>query len=139
MREKNKETWAYIDPYYGAQIRVKTDFYYHHGIYLDDMHVIHFGNRRQLMQNAATNIVHVTTLAEFVDLDFLEVRVYNKSDRKKLRSPSEIVETAKACLGEGNYDFLHNNCEHFSNFCAFGTRYSLQSELLRKAVLSAKK
>ena len=38
----------------------------------------------------------------------------------RLPEPEEIVRIALSRLGEGGYDILHNNCEHFVNDCAFG-------------------
>ena len=37
-----------------------------------------------------------------------------------MRKPEEIIKTARSRIGEGGYDILHHNCEHFVNECAFG-------------------
>jgi len=37
-----------------------------------------------------------------------------------MRSAKEIIRIARLRIGEGGYDILHNNCEHFVNDCAFG-------------------
>ena len=47
---------------------------------------------------------------------------------KKKRTPDEIIAYAKAHLGEGGYNLVTNNCEHFSNRCAFGVSNSSQVE-----------
>ena len=53
---------------------------------------------------------------------------YTEDELKKRRSPKEIVEYAKAHLGDKGYDIVNNNCEHFSNECAFGEHKSFQVE-----------
>ncbi|KAF8386221.1 hypothetical protein PRIPAC_75363 [Pristionchus pacificus] len=40
--------------------------------------------------------------------------------------PDEIVERAKSKLGEGGYNFVTNNCEHFANYCRYGKKRSGQ-------------
>lgn len=46
--------------------------------------------------------------------------------------PKEIVERAKARLGEANYDLFGWNCEHFAMWCATGVARSLQVDRLEK-------
>ena len=43
------------------------------------------------------------------------------------RAPDEIAAAALSAVGRGGYDYRTNNCEHFSNECAFGEHYSRQS------------
>ncbi len=121
--------WERKKPVLGDQIRVRRTFYTHHGIYVSDDCVIHFapeGNTDVLDPKSARIIK--TTLAEFLHGGILEVRVYTEEELKKRRSPFEIVQVAFSRLGEGGYDLLTNNCEHFSNECAFGEKKSEQVE-----------
>lgn len=124
-----EEKWEYAEPYAGAQLRVNRKFYYHHGIYTGDS-VIHFGEGDPTadMIHSENNIVHESSLAEFLQGGLLEVRVYSRGERKILNPPQKIVDTARSMLGEGGYHFVRNNCEHFSNFCAFSEKYSAQAE-----------
>ena len=39
---------------------------------------------------------------------------------------------ARSRLGEGGYNILHNNCEHFVNECVFGIKKSEQEEEVRR-------
>lgn len=43
--------------------------------------------------------------------------------------PAEIVARAHARLGEADYDWLDNNCEHFVGACVFGEARSRQVRL----------
>ena len=69
-----------------------------------------------------------TPLNEFLKGGVLEVRVYTDEELKRKRSPKAIVAEALAHLGEGGYNIISNNCEHFSNLCAFGKKESNQVE-----------
>ena len=114
-------------PYFGAQIRVNRGLYYHHGIYADDMHVIHFASSVPGHEtDPAYARVEETTLEKFLKGGTLEVREYSDYEKKKLRSPEEIVSYAYKEIGRGGYNIVTNNCEHFSNECAFGEASSEQ-------------
>ncbi|MFR8914344.1 MAG: lecithin retinol acyltransferase family protein [Oscillospiraceae bacterium] len=52
---------------------------------------------------------------------------HGRAERKLLRAPGEIAAAALSAVGRGGYDYRTNNCEHFSNECAFGEHYSRQS------------
>ena len=79
-------------PYFGAQIRVNRGLYYHHGIYADDMHVIHFASSVSGHEtDPAYARVEETTLEKFLKGGTLEVREYSDYEKKKLRSPEEII------------------------------------------------
>lgn len=121
--------WENKKPKYGDQIKVSRGFYSHHGIYISDDEVVHFappGNTGVLDPSLARIIK--TGLAEFLNGGILEVRTYTAEELKNKRKPNEIVECALSHLGEGGYDLVSNNCEHFSNLCAFGSKESNQVE-----------
>ncbi|MDE7162196.1 MAG: lecithin retinol acyltransferase family protein [Anaeroplasmataceae bacterium] len=121
--------WEKKEPKYGDQIRVSRGFYTHHGIYASKNSVFHFappGNTGVLDPSAARIIE--TSLDEFLNGGILEVRAYTEEELKTKRQPKEIIDCARSHLGEGGYDIISNNCEHFSNLCAFGKRSSNQVE-----------
>lgn len=127
------EKWDYSEPAPGAQIRVSRPSYYHHGIYIGNDKVIHFGegNSDTDTQNPEVNTVHLSSLAEFLKGGFLEVRSYSFKEKLILRKSSEIIAEAEKMLGSGGYNLITNNCEHFSNLCAFGVKYSKSDKLGR--------
>lgn len=130
-----EEKWECTEPYKGAQIRAKRSFYFHHGIYTGNS-VVHFGegDPQADMFNSENNIVHETSLEEFLKGGSLQVRVYSEEEKAFLNAPDAIVETARSMLGEGNYHFVRNNCEHFSNYCAFSQKYSRQADAYVKDI-----
>lgn len=132
--------WERIQPKYGDQIRVNRGFYYHHGIYASKDQVIHFAppGKTDVLDPSAARIIE-TSLEEFLKGGILEVRTYTEEEVKKRKSPKETVTTALSHLGEGGYDLVSNNCEHFSNLCAFGTKESNQVEAVMSLLFGGKR
>lgn len=120
--------WEFKNPQYGDQIRVNRGLYYHHGVYANENEVYHFAAPSGSEVNPENARVICTTLAEFLKGDNVEVRCYTQEELEKRKSPDEIIAYAKSHLGEGGYDLIRNNCEHFSNRCAFGQSSSGQVE-----------
>ncbi len=125
--------WELKEPVRGDIVRVATSGLYHFGIYVSDEEVIQFGlppSRR-----ASTNPEDIKVLAsdidEFLAGGFLEVCVYDRKEKKKNRTPDEIVSYARDQIGRGGYHILYNNCEHFANECANGERVCHQTDDLR--------
>lgn len=120
--------WKNIKPEYGNQIRVNRGMYYHHGIYEDDNHVYQFASPIGSEVSTENALIIYTTLDEFLKGGELEVRVYDENEKEDVRSPEEVVSYAKSKLGTGlgTYNLVSNNCEHFSNMCAFGVSKSNQ-------------
>ena len=116
--------WTEGTPVYGDIIRTKVSFYHHYGIFVSEDQVIQFGLPDDPLRPSEQIKVLTTDIYTFLGGGELEVAKPDKSERKQLRSPKEIVETATSRLGEGGYDILHNNCEHFVNECAFGQHTS---------------
>lgn len=120
--------WELKNPKFGDQIRVSRGLYYHHGIYASNESVYHFASLEGNETNALNAKVVCTTLGEFLKGGNVEVRVYTDDELKEKRSAAEIVKYAEEHIGEGNYNLVTNNCEHFSNRCAFGVSNSAQVE-----------
>ena len=117
-------------PNYGDQIRVNRGLYYHHGIYVSDDEVIQYASPKGSEISPETALIISTTLDEFLKGGVVEVREYDNNELNKVRSKDEIVKFAKSQLGTGlgEYNLIDNNCEHFSNYCAFGEKKSNQVE-----------
>lgn len=122
--------WIEKKPNYGDQIRVNRGLYFHHGIYVSDDEVIQYASPKGSEISPETALIISTTLDEFLKGGVVEVREYNNEELKKIRSKDEIVKFAKSKLGTGlgEYNLIDNNCEHFSNYCAFGEKKSNQVE-----------
>lgn len=126
--------WREGDPKFGDLIRTKVSFYHHYGIFADESNVIQFGLPDDPGRPAAEIKVLSTDIYTFLQGGALEIGVPSKEEKKRMRKPKEIVETATAKLGSGGYDILHNNCEHFMNECAFGERSSAFTDSVREKI-----
>lgn len=122
--------WVNKKPIYGDQIRVNRGLYFHHGIYVSDEEVIQYASPKGSEISPKTALIISTSLKDFLKDGKVEVRTYNDDELKKVRSKDEIVKFARSELGKGlgEYNIIENNCEHFSNYCAFGEKKSNQVE-----------
>lgn len=116
--------WLEKEPAYGDIIRTKVQFYHHYGIFVSQDRVIQFGLPDDPLRAAEDIRILATDIYTFLQGGELEIGVPEKAERKRLRTPEQIVSLAQSRLGEGGYDILHNNCEHFVNECAFGEHTS---------------
>ena len=129
--------WQFSSPTPGAPVRVKVSFYYHYGIFVSRDSVIQFGLPDGPSCPAEEIRVLSTDVYTFLQGGDLEVGFPDRGERKKLRSADQVVATAQSRIGQGGYDLLHNNCEHFMYECLFGepdspTLSSLRTRIRQK-------
>ena len=127
-----KSHWQLVDLYPGAHVRVPFGSYFHHGIYVGNGEVVQFGLPFDAMRPASDVKVLRSPIEDFVgSASFVEVYVYDRKEKRSKRSDEEIVQFALSKVGEGGYDLLRNNCEHFANLCVFGIAKSQQIEQMQ--------
>lgn len=112
--------WTENAPVCGDIIRTKVSFYHHYGIFVSEDRIIQFGLPDDPQRPSEQVKVLTTDIDTFLQGGELEVA----KRTTRMRSPKQIVAAAEARIGEGGYDILHNNCEHFVNECAFGEHSS---------------
>ena len=123
-----------IDPIAGDHIRVLVNGYYHHGIYIGNDEVVQFGHPFDMYQDHREIKVIKSPIEDFLRGGFLEVRQYSKKELKIKFSNDKICELALSKLGEGDYNLLYNNCEHFATFCVFGKKESKQVDDIHEKI-----
>lgn len=124
--------WVEKTPEFGDLIRTKVQFYYHYGIFVSEQEIIQFGLPDDPFRPAEQIKVLRSDIAAFLQSSDVEVAQPDAHERKSMRTREEIVTIARSRLGEGGYDILHNNCEHFVNDCAFGAPSSFFLENVRE-------
>ena len=129
--------WKYKNPKYGDHIRIDRGMYFHHGIYESDDVVYQFASPIGSEVSPDTAIIHATTLENFLKGGLVMVREYTEEELLKKRNPDEIIAYAKEHLGEGGYNLISNNCEHFSNRCVFGESKSSQVDDIFQMIMEA--
>jgi hypothetical protein len=114
----------------GTELIVDRFAYRHHGIYLGDGLVIHYGG----------GICHPRGTVEVIPLrDFIgRRRVHVGRTPAGFVQGEDIVRRARSRLGERRYDIFRNNCEHFCSWCQVGESRSKQVDLLLRRIQSAK-
>ncbi len=115
----------------GDMIRVRLGSIYHYGIFVSEDEVVQFGPP-PVGERAPDDRIAVcaTDIDGFCLGNIVEVAVFERRERRF--SPEETVARARARLGEGGYNLIHNNCEHFAYECALGVSRSTQEEEARK-------
>ena len=116
--------WQEGTPKAGDIIRVKVRFYHHYGIFVTEDRILQFGYTDNSGHTPEEIVVLATDLDTFLAGGQGEVGIPDAEEKKRMRAPKKIVAEAERRLGEGGYDILHNNCEHFVNECAFGQHTS---------------
>lgn len=112
--------WESKTPRPADIIRTRVKFYYHYGIFISEDEVIQFGLPDDPGRPAEEIKVISTDVYTFLMGGEIETAAPDAEEKKRIRSAAEIIKTARSRIGEGGYDILHNNCEHFVNACVFG-------------------
>lgn len=111
----------------GDHIRVKRPYYYHHGVYVGDGMVIHFtGEQNDSISEPEKVLVRKTTIEFFANGTIVEKAKLSFLEKRHAKNRKIVVEEAEKAVGEGNYDFLHNNCEDFANRVCYNKKLSSQ-------------
>ena len=126
--------WAYEPCRFGDIIRVKLGSVYHYGIFVSEDEVIAFG-----LPPTAENLSkpqEIKVLATDIDVfscgNLVETAQLSIKEKLRRKSPEKTVAEARARIGEGGYNIIHNNCEHFVNEIVFGEKVSQQERAVRE-------
>ena len=111
------------EPPAGAHIVSPRRGYLHHGIYVGDRRVVHYAG---LAYGLYRGPVEEVSLARFAR----GRGVWTRWRRPPAFDHAEIVCRARSRVGESRYRILHNNCEHFCEWCVHGEARSYQVERL---------
>lgn len=121
----------------GDMIRIAIGPFFHYGVFVSEEEVIQFGPPPVNGFGDSANITVIATdINEFCCGKIVEVAALDKKELKSRIKPSETIRLARSRLGEGGYNLLHNNCEHFANACVFGISRCTMGEEARQKWLS---
>lgn len=126
--------WAYAECHSGDIIRVKLGSVYHYGIFVSDDEVIAFGlpPTAENLQNQQAITVLSTDIDVFSCGNLIETAQLSLKEKLKRKIPEKTVALARSRIGEGGYNLIHNNCEHFVNEIVFGEKISQQELSVRE-------
>jgi hypothetical protein len=103
--------------------------YYHCGIYEGGGYVIHFAAPEGSEISQKNAVVHRTTLADFKDGCKLRIVEFPHGF-----SAEETVRRAQSRIGEKDYNFAVNNCDHFATWCKTDEHRSVQADEAKKVI-----
>lgn len=109
-------------PTLGAHLVSPRRGFTHHGIYVGDGKVVHYGALAHYLHRGP---VEEVSLAYFRHGHPLGVR----SREAPHFDCAEVIRRARSRVGEDHYRLLSNNCEHFCEWCLRGEPRSYQVEL----------
>lgn len=110
--------------YKGQHLYIKkaSGSFTHHGLGIGEDKVIHYSG---LANNLSTpGVVEEITLEEFAQ----GKEIHLKPHLERVYKVDEAIIRAYLRLGEAKYHILHNNCEHFVEWCISGKHKSRQSQ-----------
>lgn len=110
--------------YKGQHLYIKkaSGSYTHHGLGIGEGKVIHYSGLATDLKDQG--VIEVLSLEEFSQ----GKKVYIKHHLERKYQIEEAIIRAHLRLGEAQYHILHNNCEHFVEWCISGRHLSGQSQ-----------
>jgi Lecithin retinol acyltransferase len=109
-------------PRIGAHLVTPFMGFAHHGIYVGDDKVVHYG---ALVYDIIRKPIEEVSLGQFAEGRPLFV-VAHADDTL---AADRVITRARSRLGEARYRLLTNNCEHFVEWCLHNQHRSYQVEL----------
>jgi hypothetical protein len=106
-------------PGIGAHLITPWLGFAHHGIYVGDGKVVHYG---ALVYDIVRRPVEEVTLASFAEGRC----VFVVDHAAATYTGADVILRARSRLGEDRYRVLTNNCEHFVEWCMYGVARSFQ-------------
>ena len=112
------------EPPLGAHLVTPRPGFDHHGIYVGQGRVIHYGSLARGLRRGPVEEVSVAQFAQGHP-------VWHRSGNPVGFDGEEVIRRARSRLGEDRYRVLTNNCEHFCEWCVRGQHRSYQVQELR--------
>jgi hypothetical protein len=103
--------------------------YFHCGIYEGGGYVIHYAAPEGSEKSQKNAVVHQTTLDKFKDGCKLRIVEFPEGF-----SAEETMRRARSRIGEKDYNFFVNNCDHFATWCKTGEHRSVQADEVKKVI-----
>lgn len=125
--------WALREIKAGDMVRIPMGEIYHYGVCVGEDRMIQFGEPILGNPKPKEEIrISETDIQGFLCGEFAEVADLDRKELKQRRKTEDIIAYAESRLGDGGYDILYNNCEHFANECVFGLHRCSQVDSVRE-------
>ena len=110
------------EPPLGAHVVTPRFGFSHHGIYVGNGSVVHYG---ALIYDVIRKPVEEVSLECFAQKRPVFVVAHDETTL----CAEEVIRRARSRLGEGSYRLLTNNCEHFCEWALHGEARSFQVDI----------
>lgn len=109
--------------YKGQHLYIKkvSGSYTHHGLGIGEDKVIHYSGLANDLKTPG--VIEELSIEEFAQ----NKEIHIKPHLERKYQPDEAIIRGFLRLGEAQYHILHNNCEHFVEWCISGRHKSSQS------------
>ena len=114
----------------GAHLTSPRRGYLHHGVYAGNGRVIHCGGFSRFLSSRPVEEVSLDTFT-------LGHGLAIKAWVAPKFTGAQVVERARARIGEDRYRLLSNNCEHFAEWCIGGRSRSVQVDAVTRVFTAA--
>lgn len=109
----------------GTHLVATRTIYTHHGIYVGNNEVIHYGG---LADELKKDRICKVSLQKFQGTGTIKEYKYEELLHGERYHGAETVKRAYSRLSENKYNVSWNNCETFANWCTHGDEYSSQTD-----------
>lgn len=109
------------EPAPGAHLVTQRIGFVHHGIYVGEGRVIHYGALGRLLPKGPVEEIALSCFSRGRPISV-------RSGLPVKFTAQEVVKRARSRIGEDRYRLLSNNCEHFCEWCLRGRQCSYQVE-----------
>jgi hypothetical protein len=123
LRQSDRHLAHGEEPPLGAHLVTPRLGFAHHGIYVGDGKVVHYGTLGKFRLGGP---MEEASLAAFARGHGVWIRCHDEA----LFSCTEVIRRARSRIGEDGYRVLTNNCEHFCEWCLQGEPRSYQVDTL---------
>jgi len=121
LRWRDLRLGSKAQPPLGAHVVSRRRGYLHHGIYVGQGKVVHYGGLAGALHRRPVEEVALTHFAAGRPL-------WMRCGPSALFDREEVIRRARSRVGENCYRLLTNNCEHFCEWCLRGVPRSYQIE-----------
>ena len=121
LRWRDLRLGSKAQPPLGAHVVSRRRGYLHHGIYVGEGRVVHYGGLARGLRRRPVEEISLSLFAAGRPL-WMRCGPAAHFDRE------EVIRRARSRVGEDCYRLLTNNCEHFCEWCLRGEPRSYQIE-----------
>ncbi|MGL4985866.1 MAG: lecithin retinol acyltransferase family protein [Treponemataceae bacterium] len=108
----------------GDIIKTSRFFYTHYGVYVGKGRVVHFAGDQNNELDPQSGFIQQASIDDFLNNGKIQIEQRSTQGYSRLQTVERAL--SKVGTAKGEYNLIFNNCEHFANWCKYGTKKSAQ-------------